>query len=96
MNKRICVLLTIVIMCSLTGCGSINWNTRIDSAPEYADRIRFVKTGNEYIIDDLMWTEYVDTETDNLYLCNAFSDGVNRAGLSPLYDKNGDIAKYHE
>lgn len=49
---------------------------------------RFIKTGNTYFIGDRNWSEYLDTETYNLYLHS------NNAGLCPLYDKDGNIKKY--
>ncbi|MDD2496193.1 MAG: DUF6440 family protein [Tissierellia bacterium] len=72
-------------MLSLGICGCESSNNTNDS--------RFQKTGNKYFINDLKWTEYVDNKTNNLYLCN---NGLYSAGLSPLYDENGKIAKYKE
>lgn len=58
---------------------------------------RFKPTGKEYLINGLNWEEYVDTETNNLYICLYDSYGYKGfAGMSPLYDENGNIAKYQK
>lgn len=51
---------------------------------------RFQGTGNLYSIGGLYWHELIDTETNNLYIVNTSSAG----GLCPLYDEDGNIAKY--
>ena len=95
MKKIIFSICLIILVCfSLFSCDTLY--ERVDNPPIYANRDRFIATGNTYVIDNLMWTEYVDTKTNNLYLCNAFSDGSCRAGISPLYDENGNIAKYEK
>ncbi len=71
----------------LTGCLQ-NKDVRVK---EYTT-LRFQATGNKYQIDGAYWTEYVDTETNNLYLCTVGRQTAS--GMSPLYDENGNIAKY--
>ena len=58
---------------------------------------RFQPTGNKYTIDDFKWIEYVDTKTNNLYITISHNMGSDsRSGMSPLYDENGNIAKYQK
>ena len=58
---------------------------------------RFQPTGKEYLINKLTWKEYVATKTDNLYICLYYTYCHRGfAGMSPLYDENGNIAKYQK
>lgn len=80
----LCFILTCII---LTGCAN---EDRYIPVKEDSNT-RFRMTGNQYIIDTYYWDEYIDTETNNLYLYNG-SQYSN--GFVPLYDENGNIAKY--
>lgn len=80
----LCTLIGITIF---TGCSSSG-----DITVSQNQNVRFQKTGNMYSISQRYWYEYVDTETNNLYIANPASYG---GGLSPLYDENGNIAKYN-
>ena len=57
------------------------------------EKERFQPTGKKYLINGLTCKEYVDTKTDNLYICLSYK---GFAGMSPLYDENGNIAKYQK
>lgn len=80
----LCTLASVVVFtaCSVKG----------DNTVEKISNTRFQHTGNMYSIDSSYWREYVDTETNNLYIINVGSYG---GGLCPLYDEDGNIAKYN-
>ena len=40
------------------------------------------------------YSEYVDTETLNIYLCNKHQGLRNKGDMIPLLDENGDIEKW--
>ena len=81
----LCALFSVVFF---TGCGNNG-----DITVSQNQNVRFQKTGNVYSISQRYWYEYVDTETNNLYIVNPSSYG---GGLSPLYDEHGNIAKYNK
>lgn len=80
----LCTLASITIF---TGCSHSG-----DITVSQSHNVRFQKTGNVYSISQRRWHEYVDTETNNLYVVNPSSYG---GGLCPLYDEDGNIAKYN-
>ena len=86
--KKILMSITLVCM-TFTFVGCVN-SDKIVSVEEKPNA-RFQKIGNVYTIEGYFWSEYVDTETNNLYLCGK---GNSSSGITPLYDENGDIAKY--
>lgn len=53
-----------------------------------SDDSRFIKTEEEYLIDDEEFSVVIDSKTKNLYLYNS-----SYFSLTPLYDENGIIAK---
>lgn len=83
--------LSIALSCIiLTGCSNLK---DIHVPVNKASENRFQLTGNRYVIDNYYWDEYRDTQTDNLYLYN---ESQYSNGLVPLYDEDGNIAKYNK
>lgn len=86
------ILMSITLVCvSFTFVGCMNSGKIVPA--EEKPNARFQQTGNVYTIEGYTWSEYVDTETNNLYLCGR---GNSSSGITPLYDENGNIAKYKE
>lgn len=83
MRRKISILLcTVLLFLPLTGCKDV-------VAGKKEAENRFIRTGNMYVIRDDYYIEIVDTKTNNLYITNS-------SGITPLYDENGEIAKYKQ
>lgn len=98
--KKLILLLGISI--SLVGCSKgsdtvvYDYNSKIlsnnqinkNSIEIKTNSTRFIETGNVYSILNDSWYEVLDTLTGNLYIGKS---SLYQAGLSPLYNENGEI-----
>ena len=95
--KKLSILLTVIICVLSVGWGrDVVYVTQEEYEQVQENKTRFQSTGNEYVVGEETWIEYVDIKTNNLYIQNKDNTygGWDVYSLTPLYDENGNIAKY--